>query len=147
MTLTGREMSEIIGASVYEVVHPEEKSATLSKFRREWEAGRAVSRYPVKSVAHGQERFFEVTTAVLGEAGPDTNVMLIVSDVTGREVAQRQVEASEEKYRTIVETTHDAIMSVNRAGEVMYANKAVEPMFGASPADALGRNILKYVHL
>jgi PAS domain S-box-containing protein len=146
MTLTGREMSEIIGASVYEVVHPEEKSATLSKFRREWEAGRAVSRYPVKSVAHGQERFFEVTTAVLGEAGPDTNVMLIVSDVTGREVAQRQVEASEEKYRTIVETTHDAIMSVNRAGEVMYANKAVEPMFGASPADALGRNILKYVH-
>jgi PAS domain S-box-containing protein len=146
VALTGRKMSDIIGTSVYEVVHPDEKSATLAKFKREWEAGRAISRYPVRSVVHGQERFFEVTTAIMGEAGPEANVMLIVSDVTGRVTAQRQVEASEEKYRTIVETTHDAILSVNRAGEVIYANKAVEPMFGVSPEDSLGWNILRFVH-
>jgi len=146
VALTGRKMSDIVGASVYEVVHPDEKGNTLNKFRREWEAGRSISRFPVRSLIHGQERFFEVTTAILGEAGPTANVMLIVSDVTGRVLGQRRVEESEEKYRTIVETTHDAIISVNRAGEIVYANQAVEPMFGVAPEMALGRNVFKYVH-
>lgn len=143
--LTGRTVSEMLGRSVYEVVHPDDKGTTLRKFKREWEAGRSVARLPVRSLVGGEEKFFEVTTAVLGEAGPETNVMLIVSDVTDRVRAQKQIEESEQKYRTIVEATHDTIISVNRAGEIIYANQAVEPMFGVTPEQAVGNNVLRSV--
>lgn len=144
--LIGRSVPGLIGASIYDFVHPQDKATTLERFRREWEAGRSVARFPVRSLVDGVERYFEVTTAILGEAGPSANVMVIVSDVTERILAQRRLEESEEKYRTIVETTHDAIISVNRGGEILFANQAIEPLFGVSPGEARGRSIFEFVH-
>ena len=143
--LTGKTMREMVGQSIYDFVHPDEMGATKHKFKREWEAGRGVARFPVRSGVHGDDRFFEVTTAILGEPGPEANTMLIASDTTERVLAQRKLEESEEKYRTIVETTHDAIVVVNRAGEIVYANPAVEPLFGVTPEQAIGRNVLRFV--
>ncbi|HEY5527084.1 MAG TPA: PAS domain S-box protein [Candidatus Anoxymicrobiaceae bacterium] len=145
-SLTGKKAAEMIGNSVYQFVHPDEKDATRQKFVREWEAGRGVARFPVRSLVKGAERFFEVATAILGEPGPNANVMLIASDVTERVLAREALEDSEEKYRTIVETTHDAIVAVNRAGEILFANQAVEPMFAVSAEEAKGRNVFSFVH-
>lgn len=144
--LSGKTSEQMIGDSVYDFVHPDEKDSTRRKFVREWDAGRNVVRFPVRSLVMGEERFFEATTAILGEPGPDANVMLIASDVTNSILAQRKLEESEEKYRTIVETTHDAIISVNRAGEVLFANRAVEPMLGISSEEAVGKNVFSFVH-
>ncbi|MHB8894952.1 MAG: PAS domain S-box protein [Candidatus Geothermincolia bacterium] len=144
--LSGKSPEEMTGDSVYVFVHPDEKDSTRRKFVREWEAGRNVARFPVRSMVLGEEKFFEATTAILGELGPDANVMLIASDVTERELAQRRLEESEDKYRTIVETTHDAIISVNRAGEVLFANKAVEPMLGLPFDEVIGKNVFSFVH-
>jgi PAS domain S-box-containing protein len=143
---TGKSAADVIGTSIYDYVHPEDKATTLKRFKREWEAGRSVARFPVRALVDGEEKFFEVTTAILGDPGPKANVMVILSDVTARVLAQWRLEESEDRYRTIVETTHDAIVSVNRAGEILYANQAVQPLFGVSPEDARGRNIFKYVH-
>ena len=144
--LTGKPAAEAAGDSVYDFVHPDEMDATRRKFVREWEAGRNVSRFPVRSLVLGEERFFEATTVILGEPGPDANVMLIASDITERTLAQRQLAESEEKYRAIVETSHDAIVSINRAGEVLYANRAAESTLGVSPGELAGRNVLSFVH-
>ena len=143
---TGKSAPYVIGTSIYDYVHPEDKSTTLKRFRKEWETGRSVARFPVRALVEGQEKFFEVTTAILGDPGPHANVMVIISDVTASLLAQWKLEASEERYRTIVETTHDAIVSVNRAGEILFANRAVEPLFGVTAQDAVGGNIFKYVH-
>jgi PAS domain S-box-containing protein len=144
--LTGKSAEDMVGDSVYVFVHPDEKDATRRKFVREWEAGRNIARFPVRSIVLGEERFFEATTAILGEPGPEANVMLIASDVTERELARRRLTESEDKYRTIVETTHDAIVSVNRAGEIIYANQAVGPMIGLEADEVIGKNVFSFVH-
>jgi PAS domain S-box-containing protein len=144
--LSGKSADDMIGDSVYDFVQPEEKDTTRRKFVREWEAGRNVARFPVRSLVMGEERFFEATTAILGDPGPSANVMLIASDVTERELARRRLAESEDKYRTIVETTHDAIVSVNRAGEIVYANQAVAPLIGLPADEVVGRNVFSFVH-
>lgn len=144
--LAGKPAGEVAGGSVYDFVHPDEMDATRRKFVREWEAGRNVSRFPVRSLVMGEERFFETTTVILGEPGPDANVMLIAYDVTDSTLAQRKLAESEGKYRTIVETSHDAIVSINRAGEVLYANRAAESTLGVEAGGLVGTNVLSFVH-
>lgn len=45
----------------------------------------------------------------------------------------------EERYRLLWETTTDAVLLVDSAGVIAYANSAVQRMFGLNPAEAVGR--------
>ncbi len=144
--LTGLEPDQLIGSNLYNVVHPDERREVIAAFYREWEAGRGVTRYPIRVIVNNEEKFFEATTAVLGEAGPSANTMVIVRDVTEREQAQRMVRESEERYRTIVETSRDLIVMANRAGEILYANPVVTEVFGLTPGEAIGRYLFEFVY-
>lgn len=143
--LTGLQEVELVGRSIYSFVHPEDRDKVTRDFFAEWRAGRNVRRYPVRSQVDGVVNYFEVTTAVLGEPGPVVNVMVIVSDVSDRERAQRDLAESEERYRTIVEASQDVIVVANRAGEILYTNRAVEAVFGIPPEDVLGRSLFRFI--
>jgi len=139
-------LADIIGKNIYSIVHPDDRQSVVSRVYGEWKKGKCVTRYPIRVVAGGEERHFEATSAILGEPGPEANTMLIVSDVTERKRAARQLEESEERYRTILEATQDAIVVVNRAGEMLYGNPAFGTVFGIPPEEAMGRNLFRYVH-
>ncbi len=46
---------------------------------------------------------------------------------------------SEERFRTVVESANDAIMSVDSVGSVVHWNKAAEDIFGYSAQEAVGK--------
>lgn len=46
---------------------------------------------------------------------------------------------SEEKFRAVAETAHDAIISANQRGEIVYLNKAAELLFGYASNEVVGR--------
>ena len=48
------------------------------------------------------------------------------------------LEHSEERFRTVVETANDAIVSIDGAGSVVHWNKAAEHIFGYSAQEAVG---------
>ncbi len=48
-------------------------------------------------------------------------------------------DASDSRFREIIERNADAILIVQQAGVVGYANQAAEAMFGRSAADMVGR--------
>ncbi|MBU1670463.1 MAG: PAS domain S-box protein [Actinobacteria bacterium] len=144
--LTGLAPGELIGRSVYSFVHPDERDAVSGAFMTAWEAGKGISRMPIRVMVSDRERLFEVTTAIMGEPGPASNVMLIARDVTEVEHARARLAESEERYRTIVEKNRDAIIVTNRAGEVLYANPQVEALIGVPPGEAVGQHIFRYVH-
>ena len=51
----------------------------------------------------------------------------------------RRLANSEEKYRAVAESAHDAIVTVNVRGEIVYWNRAAETIFGYSETLILGR--------
>lgn len=140
------EVGEVAGRNVFKYIHPEEKGVVEDAWREMLESGEGVSGYPVRVVIGGEERFFEVTAALLGEPGAGANVMLISSDVTDRVRDGRALKVSEERYRTIVEKSRDTIVVSGRSGKVLYANPQAKDMLGFKPEEAVGKNMLEFVH-
>jgi len=144
--LMGEAPESLIGQNIYSVVHPSERRQVIERFYRGWETGKGVARYPIRVVVSGEEKFFEATTAVLGKPGPTADAMVIVSDVTERERAQRLLAESEGRYRTIVESSRDLIVVGNRAGEILYANPAAGDILGYNQEEAQGKYLFEFVY-
>lgn len=70
----------------------------------------------------------------------------IVQDITAHKLTQRALKASEERYRTLIEWTPEAIL-VHRNTHIMYANPSALKLFGASNVQSLLRkNTTDLIH-
>jgi PAS domain S-box-containing protein len=49
------------------------------------------------------------------------------------------LKASEEQFRSLAETAHDAIVSADAQGHIIYFNPAAERIFGYTPAEVMGK--------
>jgi PAS domain S-box-containing protein len=77
----------------------------------------------------------------LGRLADAFNEML--ATIAQRDAALRQ---SEEKFRSIVETTSELIWATDLRGVYTYVNPAAELILGYRPEDLVGRDFLDHVH-
>lgn len=80
----------------------------------------------------------------LGTRGPDGLVDRITGfaqDITDRVADGERLRDSEARHRALVETTTDAILMLDTAGLVTYANPAVKTLFGWEPGELVGRPV------
>ena len=62
----------------------------------------------------------------------------VLTDVTEQRQTLEQLEASEVRFRTVIETASDAFVSVDEGGLIVEWNRKAEELFGWSRAEALG---------
>jgi len=75
-----------------------------------------------------------------------TRIAHIALDVTDRKKLEEAVHESEEKYRTIVEMSPDAIV-IHQQGKVVYTNPATAKLFRLSnPEELIGTDVLDMIH-
>lgn len=67
-------------------------------------------------------------------------------DITDREDALHQLRLSERRFRSLVETSPDAIISVTPEGELVSVNQGFERMLGWKADEWRGRNVGDLVH-
>ena len=70
-------------------------------------------------------------------------VLLRVQDLL--EVRTRELQKSEERYRTMVENSGEGIGLVNAEEQFVFANSAAEEIFGVGPGGLGGRNLKQFV--
>ncbi len=76
----------------------------------------------------------------LDAARPESAAIFAFSDAEDRRAAERALRASEEMYRSLVETSNDLIWSIDLTGCWTYLNAAaVRRIWGGEAADMLGR--------
>jgi PAS domain S-box-containing protein len=64
-----------------------------------------------------------------------------VGQVIERRRAERELRESEERHRTISETASDAILTIDEESTIIFANPAVEQVFGYSVDELVGNSL------
>lgn len=62
-----------------------------------------------------------------------------------RRLADEMLKASEERFRTILETAQDAIICLEYTGKISVWNKKAEEMFGYPPDEMIGKELHKII--
>jgi PAS domain S-box-containing protein len=62
-----------------------------------------------------------------------------------RRLADEMLKASEERYKTILETAQDAIICLEYTGKISVWNKKAEEMFGYPPDEMIGKELYKII--
>jgi two-component system sensor histidine kinase/response regulator len=168
-TMTRRQ--EILGRALFEVFpdNPDDSTATgvhnlrssLQRvLRNRIPDAMPVQKYDIqRPVSEGggfEERFWSpVNSPALDDAGEVTYIIHRVEDVTEsvrlRQRGVEQVQATAElqrrasqveaRFRALLEAAPDAIVIVDRTGQMQLVNSQVEKLFGYSREDLLGQNI------
>jgi PAS domain S-box-containing protein len=73
------------------------------------------------------------------------NVTLLQRDDLLRQQIQAQLNRSEERQATILDTSLDAIITMDHRGQVLEFNPAAQKMFGYTEAEALGREMSQLI--
>jgi PAS domain S-box-containing protein len=73
----------------------------------------------------------------------DGTFQSIIRDITERRAAEAALRASEERYRTLVETSHEGICAVDAVGRITYANWRLGDMLGYAVSELVGRQVFE----
>ena len=83
---------------------------------------------------------------IRGEDGQVTRYEGALEDITDRRRAQDALQASEERFRALVQNASDMISILDPDGSVLYASPSHQRLLGHSPEDFVGGNFLDFVH-
>lgn len=134
--LTGYTKAELRAMNFRQITHPDDIEPDLQKARRllkgEVDSYDLEKRYLRKD---GHEIHASLTVSLLRKADQKPwYVIAQVQDLTERRRAEVWL-------TSLIETTQDAVISIDRRGHMHHFNPAAERMFGYSRAEALGKEV------
>lgn len=137
---------EAYGKGWENVLHPDDKKRVLT----EWYKGCQEKR-PFKSEFRFQPST-GISVWVLCQSSVEKNAngevvgyIGTITDITYRKQLEETMRESEEKYRELVNTTVDAVISIDQNMRVVLWNPAAEKVFAYSEDEIMGQSLMKIV--
>jgi diguanylate cyclase (GGDEF)-like protein/PAS domain S-box-containing protein len=128
----------IIGTSSSSHVPPDSRAHVAGITRRLVETGIGMLTEIVLVRADGARITIESSRNLIrDQRGAPTGIVAIFRDVTERKWAEQALRQSEERYRTVVETSLDGITVLDRHGVVKFANARMLLLLGLESQDAI----------
>lgn len=78
--------------------------------------------------------------------GAVAGILTHAVDVSAQVLSRQRLEESEERFRTLIQQSTDAIQLVTTDGEVLYSSDSVMNVLGYTPQEILGVNVTPYIH-
>jgi PAS domain S-box-containing protein len=93
----------------------------------------------------GAQRWIHLRGRRFSDGGsPAGRLMGVLQDVTGRRLAEQALRESEERYRRIVESTHDGVWLIDRRAITIFANEQMARMLGTTVAGLERRSAFEF---
>jgi PAS domain S-box-containing protein len=77
------------------------------------------------------------------DADGSVRICAFVRDIAARDLAERALLASENRYRSLIETTGTVLIGIGGDGTIFEWNREAERVFGCARSDALGRDYFR----
>lgn len=144
----GYAAEEVVGKPVTIFSTPEDVAAGVPQ--RELAKAAASGRSENESwrVRKSGERFWanEIATAIRDDEGTLIGFTKISRDLTAQRESEQALRASEERFRTLIQRSADAVQLVSPEGEILYSSDSVETVLGYRPDEIVGHNATTYIH-
>jgi PAS domain S-box-containing protein len=83
---------------------------------------------------------------LLNAEGKPSHVLAVTRDVSERKAAQQGLEASEARFRALIENSGDGIGLLSPDAKIQYASATATRMVGYTPEELVGRHATDLVH-
>ncbi len=94
----------------------------------------------INKTIDGKELDVYLQWSVTKEHQEDYSVVFVsLIDITDMKNAERLLEESEEKFRTITNFANDAIIMIDNSGKINFWNRAAEIIFGRNSIEVIGK--------
>ncbi|HSE60303.1 MAG TPA: PAS domain S-box protein, partial [Nitrospiraceae bacterium] len=94
----------------------------------------------------GEAKWWDVAVTPMFDARGEVERLLSVSrDITERKAIEDALRDSEERLRSLVQSTKDAIVSINSQGAVVFWNKGAEDIFGYRSEEMMGKPVARII--
>lgn len=139
---------EIIGKSLALIIPREYRrlhQQGLQRFLKTGEAHVIGKTVEIKGVKKNGSKFPVELSLSHWETGGQVYFSAIIRDISERKAAEERIHASEERYRTLVETILDGIVIADLDENFLFVNKAFCDMVGYRQEELLKMNVLDLV--
>jgi diguanylate cyclase (GGDEF)-like protein/PAS domain S-box-containing protein len=138
--ITGHAPSRLTGRSIFEFIHPDDRSEATSALVAALTGGRSTEiQFRFRTDA-GEYRWFEGYGRSVNRSPFKINVIAVARDITDRRRAEEAAHLSEERLMLHVEHTPLAVIGWDRDGKLVEWNPAAEAIFGYTRDEAIGRD-------
>ena len=137
--MLGWQIADVVGQAIADNVSPGERSHVASR------EDRALSgepqRYETRIVNHltGEERDVAVSSGPFRMSGEIIGTVATLRDITDRKSAQDTLARSEARYRHLVESASDAIVTLDANGRFTTVNHSAENISGYKREELVGQ--------
>jgi len=139
--MSGYTVTELKTMTVTELYPSEEQNVISKIFGKVAESG-SLSGISGVSLLRKDGMFVPVEiNAAAHEIGGENCICGMIRDITLRKKNEDMLRESEEKTRTMIDTSLDAIIMMDGNGNISYFNKAAEKMFGFRQKEVKGKKL------
>jgi PAS domain S-box-containing protein len=146
--IVGRLRGEVVGHDFREFLHPDSLEIVSERYRRRQGGENVPSVYEVKVLRKdGEARDIRMNVGSIRASDGKIRTVAQVMDITDELQSAQALEASEYRYRSLVETMDSGLSVDNLDGKIVLVNEALCKMLGYdSPDELVGLSITKLMH-
>ncbi len=140
--LLGFPESEILGASIFDVIHEDDHAQIHEDFQKLVASG--VGSRPVYRIRHanGEWLWFESIGSLFRTAAGEIRVVVSCTDITERRKVEEELRANADRFRALAETTQEHIAEVSTSGQLQYASPNWGTLLGMPSTHHLGADVV-----
>ena len=129
------------------LIAPESVPVIIERVNKRLQTGEPIANVEIEIQNSRGERVPVLYSAagIEGHNGEVLGEVVLIRDITERKQSQRELQESEERYRTLFENSPDFIAQLNREGRFISANSAMAKSVGMSVGELVGKNISEVI--
>ena len=135
--VTGYSPDEAVGMNIAAIVAPDHLQRAVEMTRKKVKEGGETT-YEIDIITKDGRRIpLEVSTRIILRDGKPFGVQGIARDINARKRAEEALRESEELYRTLVETSPDAVILTTVEGVIIKVNRPAARLLGFESVDEM----------
>jgi PAS domain S-box-containing protein len=131
----------------FNYLHPDDQNAGKAAFKKALEnPGVPISVELRTRHKDGRWIHMEVVATNLLDVASVRGVVVNCRDISERTKVEEVLRHSEERFRNLIESSHDVVNLFDAEGKILYVSPSVERVLGFTPAELAGQTSWEWIH-